>query len=289
MGSVVDVDSHVYEPTAIWDQYVPSELRGVARAAFYHEVDGEGNRLTILNGRPGRELNRSQLVRQAIWRPGMTPDDIGSLDPDVFQPLNPGAYDPGARLADMDAMGVDAAVVFPTLFTEYVPLVENPDAAATLARAYNDWIWDFAAQGNGRLHPVAIIPMHAPLLAHRELDRVAEKGFTSVMIRPAFYMMAQLEEHSAEARLRQSMRRLITAANGGADMGSRTSSKTFRTARCGVTSTTSASWRASTRAWASPDPTPCRAEGLRSGSRSGWVPPTPSPSPSPTCRTRTSS
>lgn len=222
MGSVVDIDSHVYEPTAIWDQYVPAELRGVARAAFYHEVDGEGNRLTILNGRPGRELNRSQLVRQAIWRPGMTPDDIGSLDPDVFQPLNPGAYDPAARLGDMDAMGVDAAVVFPTLFTEYVPLVENPDAAATLARAYNDWIWDFAAQGQGRLHPVAIIPMHAPLLAHRELDRVAEKGFTSVMIRPAFYLMPQVEEHSADARLRQSMRRLITAANGGADMGSRT-------------------------------------------------------------------
>ena len=43
-----------------------------ARTAFYHEVDDEGNRLTILNGAPGRELNRSQLVRQAIWRPGMT-------------------------------------------------------------------------------------------------------------------------------------------------------------------------------------------------------------------------
>ena len=76
----------------------------------------------------------------------------------------------------MDQMGVDAAVVFPTLFTEYLPLVQNPDAAAVLAQAYNDWIWDFAAEAEGRLHPVALIPMHSALLAQRELDRVADQG-----------------------------------------------------------------------------------------------------------------
>ena len=54
----------------------------------------------------------------------------------------------------MDAMGVDLAVVFPTLFNEYLPLVENPEAAAALAHGYNDWIWDFAAQTDGRVHPV---------------------------------------------------------------------------------------------------------------------------------------
>ncbi|HLG66919.1 MAG TPA: amidohydrolase family protein [Acidimicrobiales bacterium] len=222
MAAVVDVDSHVYEPPAVWDSYVPAEYRGVARAAFYHEVDKEGNRLTVLNGGVGRELNRSRLVRQAIWRPGMTPEQIGQLDPDVFQPLNPGAFDPSARLADMDAMGVDVAVVFPTLFTEYLPLVENPDAAAVLARAYNDWVWDFCAQGAGRLHPVALVPMHAPLLAQRELDRVAEKGFTSVMIRPAFHYAPQIEAHDPQAMLRQAMKRMLSAASGGADLGSRT-------------------------------------------------------------------
>jgi predicted TIM-barrel fold metal-dependent hydrolase len=222
MGVVVDVDSHVYEPVAIWDEYVPTELRGLARSAFYHEVDGEGNPLTILNGEVGPELNRSRLVRQAIWRPGMTPESIGQLDPDVFQPLTPGASDPAARLADMDEMGVDVAVLFPTLFTEYLPLVQNPDAAAVLARAYNDWVWDFASQGAGRLHPVALVPMHAPLLAQKELDRVAEKGFTSIMIRPAFHHAPVLTDHSPEGQLRDGMRRIMAAASGGADQGSRT-------------------------------------------------------------------
>jgi len=189
MAPVIDVDSHVYEPPALWNEYVPAEYRGLAKNAFFHEVDDAGNRLTVLNGAPAKELNRRKLVRQAIWRPGMTPEQIGQLDPDEFHPLNPGAWDPTARLADMDAMGVDQAVVFPTLFAEYLPRVVDPTAAGVLAQAYNDWIWDFAAQTGGRVHPVAILPLQSVLLARRELDRVAEKGFRSVVIRPAFYKM----------------------------------------------------------------------------------------------------
>ncbi len=219
--AVVDVDSHVYEPTAIWDTYVAPGDRALAKAAFYHEVDAEGNRLTILNGAVARELNRSRLIRQAIWRPGMTPEQIGALDPDSFTPLNPGAFDPEARVKDMEAMGVDLAVVFPTLFAEYLPLIENPLAAATLAAAYNDWVWDFCAQGRRRLHPVALLPMHALLLAQRELDRVAAKGFTSVMIRPAFYAAPRIEGHDPASQMRQGLRRMLAAASGGADFGER--------------------------------------------------------------------
>jgi predicted TIM-barrel fold metal-dependent hydrolase len=217
---VVDCDSHVYEPPEVWDR-VPVEYRSLARAAFYHEVAPDGSRLTILNGAPGRELNRSRLVRQAIWRPGMTTDQIGELDPDVFQPLNPGASEVGARLADMDAMSVDVGVVFPTLFNEYLPLVENPEAAAVLAAAYNDWVWDFAAEAGGRLHPVALLPLNSPLLARRELDRVVAKGFTSVVMRPAFYDTPRIVEHSPEAQIEEMIRRLMTSASGGSDAGER--------------------------------------------------------------------
>ena len=221
MAFVIDVDSHVYEPPEIWDRYVPEEFRALARSAFYHEVDDEGNRLTIVNGAPGHELNRSHLVRQAIWRPGMTVDDIGALDPDVHVPINPGTYDPAARIADMDAMGVDQAVVFPTLFNEYLPLVENPQAAAALAQGYNDWVWDFAAQTSGRVHPVAILPLHSTLLARRELDRIAEKGFTSVVIRPAFFATSVIEDHSQQAQIGRAMTNAVRQGLGGAEWSPR--------------------------------------------------------------------
>ena len=96
--SVIDVDSHVYEPTAIWDEYVEPAYRPLARAGFWHDVDGDGNAVTIVNGALAPELNRSRIVRQAIWRPGSRAADIGALDPTVFHELNPGAWDPLVRL-----------------------------------------------------------------------------------------------------------------------------------------------------------------------------------------------
>ena len=264
----------------------------MARSAFYHEVDDEGNRLTIVNGASGQELNRSRLVRQAIWRPGMTVDDIGALDPDVYVPINPGAYDPAARVADMDAMGVDQAVVFPTLFNEYLPLVENPQAAAALAQGYNDWIWDFAAADRRTRAPGRrSCRSTRSLLARRELDRIAEKGFTSVVIRPGV--------------LRDVGHRRSTRCKGqvGARHGQRgapgarrwpsgrlgTSSRASRSGRSGATSTSSGSSRACTRRSGSPVPTRSRAARSPSACRSASASRTRSRSRSRICRTPTCS
>ncbi len=187
MGQVIDVDSHVYEPAAVWEEYVPASDRDRAKRAFHHVIDADGQATTTLNGRRAKELNRTQLVRQAIWRPGMTVEDVGRLDANVFHPLNPGAWDAPTRLADMDAMGVDQALLFPTLFAEYLPQVTDIHAASVLAQAYNDWLWDLCQQGHGRLHPVAIVAMGSPDLAVAELERVSSQGFRTVMLRPAFY------------------------------------------------------------------------------------------------------
>ncbi|HXY94318.1 MAG TPA: amidohydrolase family protein [Acidimicrobiia bacterium] len=183
---VVDVDSHVYEPAVIWDDYVEPSLRERARDGFWHYVDEAGNPVTIVNGARAPELNRSRIVRQAIWRPGMTPAAIGALDPDVPQQANPGAWDPAVRLIDMDAMHVAQQIVFPTLFAEYLPMVADPDVAHVLARAYNDWVLDFASLAPDRLHPVAVLPWQDVSSALEELDRVAALGFGAVLVRPMF-------------------------------------------------------------------------------------------------------
>jgi len=173
MTAIVDVDSHVYEPADIWEKHLDRDYRVAARSAFWHDVDAHGIETTILNGRRARSLRRSGINRQACWRPGMTPEQIGQLDPEENHPITPGAQDAAARLRDMDAMGVERALLFPTLFAEHFPMVENPDVAWALARAYNDWLIDFAAADRRRLLPVAVLPMQAPSFAVRELERVA--------------------------------------------------------------------------------------------------------------------
>ena len=184
---VLDVDSHVYEPTDIWTKYLDAEYRVPARSAFWHEIDENGIDVTILNGQTVLPLGGSRINRQAIYRPGMTPKDIGSLDPSQPHAISEGAYDPHVRLRDMDAMGIDQALLLPTLFSEHLPIVENADVAYALARAYNDWLWDFAQTNPHRLFPAAILPLQNPAFALRELQRAAARGFKAVAIRPAFH------------------------------------------------------------------------------------------------------
>ena len=184
---VFDVDSHVYEPTTIWTDYLEPAYRVLARSSFWHEIDPMGIEVTILNGAPAPSMNRGRINRQAIYRPGMSPKDIGSLDPTKNHPINPGAQEASVRVTDMDAMGIDQALVLPTLFLEYFPLIDNPDVASALARAYNNWILDFAKGATNRLIPAAILPMQSPSFAVRELQRIAGLGFKAVAIRPSFY------------------------------------------------------------------------------------------------------
>jgi predicted TIM-barrel fold metal-dependent hydrolase len=186
-NSIVDADSHVFEPLAIWDRYLEPACRVAARSAFSYRPANDGRIAVIVNGRPAPPMNRGALNRQAIWRPGMTLEEIGELDPHQPQPINPGAQDPQARLADMDAMGIDRAIVFPTLFAEYFPLIEDPYIAAALARAYNDWLRDFCQAAPLRLYPVGVLPLQDVSFAVEELRRAASAGFKACFVRPCFF------------------------------------------------------------------------------------------------------
>jgi predicted TIM-barrel fold metal-dependent hydrolase len=183
---VIDADSHVFEPAVIWEQYLDPAYRVAARSAFYYHED-EFAAGVILNGRQAPLMHSGRINRSAIWRPGMTPDEIGALDPSRPHPINPGANSASARLADMDRMGVDKALIFPTLFGEYFPAIENPDVALALARAYNDWIRDLCSEAPQRLFPAAILPLQDAGFAIQELHRVAGLGFKAVSIRPVFF------------------------------------------------------------------------------------------------------
>jgi len=183
---VIDADSHIFEPAVVWEKYLDPAYRVAARSAFYYHED-EFAAGVILNGRQAPLMHSGRINRSAIWRPGMTPEEIGAMDPNRPHPINPGANIAAARLADMDEMGVDKALIFPTLFGEYFPAVENPDVALALARAYNDWVRDFCSAAPQRLFPAAILPLQDVGFAIQEFQRVASLGFQAVSIRPVFF------------------------------------------------------------------------------------------------------
>ena len=155
--AVFDADSHVVEPPALWEKYLEPGYRTLGKHALWRQEGRTGAYLKI-NGEIFRDTGNPNLPRHALWRPGMTWDAIGELDPRARHPMTEGASDPQARLADMDAMGVDQTLLYPTWFAEGFCLVRDPDVAYALARAHNDWIADFCKAAPIRLFAAATSP-----------------------------------------------------------------------------------------------------------------------------------
>jgi predicted TIM-barrel fold metal-dependent hydrolase len=183
---VFDADSHIVEPAEIWTEYLEPEYRTLGKHALWRE-DGKTSSYLKVNGKVFRDTMNSNIPRHAIWRPGMTWDQVGELDPRRRHPINPGASNPEARLRDMGAMGIDQALLYPTWFAEGFHLIEDPDVAYALARAYNNWIADFCKAAPKRLFAAAMVPLQNMDHAVEELRRVAKiPCFRGVFIRPMF-------------------------------------------------------------------------------------------------------
>ena len=169
-GPVVDADGHVVEPESAWAGLPDDQRPHITRDAggYEHVVVG------------GTEILAVPLGNLA--RPGSTFDD-----PSTFRPLaeaQPGGWDPAARLADMDAEGIDQAVLYPSIGL-YFSAVADPDCAVALARAYNDWLAGYCAADGRRLFGAAMVPLQDPAAAAAELRRaVTELGFVAGFVRP---------------------------------------------------------------------------------------------------------
>ena len=183
---VFDADSHVVEPHAVWEEYLEPEYRALGKHALWRE-DGEFSAYLKVNGTMFRDTGNSNIPRHGIWRPGMTWDAIGRLDPLKNHPMNEGGWDPEVRIRDMNEMGVDRTFLYPTWFAEGFPLVEDPDVAYALARAYNNWIADFCSAAPDRLFAAAMVPLQNMDFALEELRRAATiPCFRGAFIRPMF-------------------------------------------------------------------------------------------------------
>jgi predicted TIM-barrel fold metal-dependent hydrolase len=185
--AVFDCDSHVVEPPAVWDEYVPAKLRAWVKTQFCFHTDGD---LLLINGRAvpaARERSNAAEVGWARW----DKKEVGRLTPGTTEWQEKfgrllGCRDPQARLKDMDALGTDQVMLFPTGFVR-LALVRSAEAAVILARAYNDWVLDYCAADRQRLFPCAVLPLQSVEASIEELRRAAKLGFKAAAVRPCFW------------------------------------------------------------------------------------------------------
>src|SRR3954464_4218462 len=162
---VVSGDGHLLEPTDLFKTHLPEHLRdrGVWEEDFELDepwVEG-GARVFRRLHTPGYEGWTISRYRQTS---GRTPEG-----------------DPELILEDMDADGVDAQVLHPTL-----PLCglysDAPELSIAHARVYNDYVIERFSPYFHRLAPTAPIPLTDVGDAVAEIERVAAAGFRAILL-----------------------------------------------------------------------------------------------------------
>ena len=100
--------------------------------------------------------------------------------------------DPARQLADIDAEGIDAAVLFPTSGLA-IGNVRDPACARALATAYNGWLAQFCSTAPDRTKGVGIVALQETESAIEELERLVELGMVAVQV-PTYVAWRQLSD-----------------------------------------------------------------------------------------------
>ena len=144
--AILDADGHVVEPGHVFAEFAP----------------------------PGTEV---------FDLPATTPFQLcGDLE--LLRDQLDHGFDAPSYLRAMDAQGIDAAVLFPSmgLFVPFIPELDA-DGSAGACRAYNDWIAEYCDTEPARLAGIGVVPRD-PVAAAAEVRRVVGLGLPGVLVRP---------------------------------------------------------------------------------------------------------
>jgi len=172
---VIDTDCHQMEPATIWRDYM--------EPAFQDRAPAPGN----WNGKTMMLVEGEPVTRQE----GSYPMDSKEFHAATMEGMKrftrarETGFSPESRLADMEAQGVDAQVLYPTVGGQILGKpFQDPELLAATCRAYNDWSLEYCSKGPGKLLMAAMLPVQSPELAIEEVRRANEKGAACFFIRP---------------------------------------------------------------------------------------------------------
>jgi predicted TIM-barrel fold metal-dependent hydrolase len=182
--AVIDCDQHLYESRTTWCDYMDPVAREDALGIVdddlgYAWITWRGERLGLADVQlPGETAALGEHRRRQ--RAGLASEYVyDEVLPDDY-------WDPAARSRRLDDLGLDEAVLFPNfgLLWERRLSVSLPALTANMG-AWNRWCTTVAAEGGGRLHPVAHLTLRDPDWLDAQLALVSAAGVRLAMIAPA--------------------------------------------------------------------------------------------------------
>jgi predicted TIM-barrel fold metal-dependent hydrolase len=171
----IDADGHVIEPADLWERELPPPL-------------GERGFKIRWNAETGQEevfIGEKLLLPAGIVGVGLAGKPFESVGQGVrYADMMPGGFDSRQRLKDMNAEGIDIAVLYPSIGL-FLEAIEDAGLAEASCCVYNDWLANYCQLAPERLIGVAAIPMQNVKAAVRELHRATDDlGFKGAFVRP---------------------------------------------------------------------------------------------------------
>ncbi len=186
---VFDADNHMYETPDAFTKFLPKEYSGLIK---YVQVNGR-DKIAVRNVISEFIPNPTFSV---VARPGAWEDFFKHGNPEgktrrelMGEPIrSPEAFfAPAPRLELMDELGLDRALMWPTLASLLEDrLRTDPRATHVVVHALNQWMheqWSFNYEGRIFAAPVITLPIVDEAI--KELEWVAERGAKIILIRPA--------------------------------------------------------------------------------------------------------
>jgi predicted TIM-barrel fold metal-dependent hydrolase len=186
---VFDADNHMYETTEAFTKFLPAEYEGLIK---YVKVNGR-DKIAVRNVISEYIPNPTF---QVVARPGAWEEYFKHGNPEgkstrelMGDPIrSPEAFfAPEPRLALMNELGIDRALMWPTLASLLEERLRmDPKASHVVIHALNQWMhehWSFNYEG--RIFPTPVITLPIVSEAIKELEWVTERGAKIVLIRPA--------------------------------------------------------------------------------------------------------
>jgi predicted TIM-barrel fold metal-dependent hydrolase len=171
---VVDADGHVCEPPHLWERGLPARLRDRALRLRWNAETGYDEAWV-----EDWLITDRGLV--GLGNAGTPFTDLGRGR--RYEDGNRAGFDPAARVAVLDAEGIDVAVLYGGLALS-LPAIHDPEVAVWHCRVYNDWVAEFCAAAPGRLFAAAAIPLQDPEAAVAEAVRAHALGLRAAFTRP---------------------------------------------------------------------------------------------------------
>jgi predicted TIM-barrel fold metal-dependent hydrolase len=186
---VFDADNHLYETQDSFTRHLPERYKG---AIDY--VDLHGRTKIMIRGTVSEYIPNPTF--EVVARPGAQEDYFRNGNPEgksyreiVGEPMRslPAFREPAPRMELMDELGVDRALMFPTLASLLEERMRD-DLELTHAtiHALNEWLyeeWTFNYEDRIFATPVITLPIVEKAI--EELEWVTERGAKTVLIRPA--------------------------------------------------------------------------------------------------------